>query len=598
MTVTRISRPETPGTNAMERLTAKIALLAVFFILLPQTAAAEPRWIWGVEGANREAPVGTCFFRKTFELAAPPEAGRIEIACDDRYVLRLNGKLVGASNRRETLDRFDVTPLLVEGENSLHVRCVNDGDAAGLVARVVVKARGHEAQELSTDETWQAAIQAGRSWNPAVFKQTDKARSFVLGPLGDTKPWAGKLEEAGTLQRCKPAGPFEDRLELVEGDRVVLIGNTLIERAQSFGYWETALTLRYPERNVTFRNLGWSGDTVFGHARARFGNVGEGYLHLVEHVYAAKPTVIVVAYGTNESFGGPQALRHFLRGLETLCDDLARTGARLALLSPNPHEDAGPRRPDFRGNNEYLQLYTEEMEKFAGLRGYEFVDLFSLARRVKQASGESPLGRLTNNGMHFSPYGYWLTGPLLSVELLGKPNGLKIEIDQNEQRPSGEGIKIADKNVSPRGAKFTATLSRLPHPPMPDSSPDRTTGLGEAVPLAVHRLDPGKYELRIDGGAITTADHESWDRGVAIRRGPDFAQVEKLRQAILKKNELYFHRWRPQNETYLYLFRKHEQGNNAREIPQFDPLVEKMEEKIARLRIPVAHRYELVRVEE
>jgi lysophospholipase L1-like esterase len=49
---------------------------------------------------------------------------------------------------------------------------------------------------------------------------------------------------------------------------------------------------------------------------------------------------------------------------------------------------------------------------------------------------------------------------------------------------------------------------------------------------------------------------------------------ESLEELIVAKNELFFYRYRPQNETYLLLFRKHEQGNNAVEIPQFDPLID------------------------
>jgi lysophospholipase L1-like esterase len=49
---------------------------------------------------------------------------------------------------------------------------------------------------------------------------------------------------------------------------------------------------------------------------------------------------------------------------------------------------------------------------------------------------------------------------------------------------------------------------------------------------------------------------------------------EDLLKLITDKNQLFFHRYRPQNETYLFLFRKHEQGNNAVEIPQFDPLID------------------------
>src|SRR6185312_6387245 len=64
--------------------------------------------------------------------------------------------------------------------------------------------------------------------------------------------------------------------ELVDGDRVVLIGGTLIERDQSFGYLEARLTRRYPDRSITFRNLGWSGDTVEGISRAGFGPPSDG----------------------------------------------------------------------------------------------------------------------------------------------------------------------------------------------------------------------------------------------------------------------------------------------------------------------------------
>jgi len=59
--------------------------------------------------------------------------------------------------------------------------------------------------------------------------------------------------------------------------------------------------------------------------------------------------------------------------------------------------------------------------------------------------------------------------------------------------------------------------------------------------------------------------------------------MEPLRQAIRKKNELYFYRWRPQNETYLFGFRKHEQGKNAKEVAEFDPLVAAAEAEIDKL---------------
>ncbi len=60
----------------------------------------------------------------------------------------------------------------------------------------------------------------------------------------------------------RPA-PAADALELRDGDRVIFLGGTFIEREQKYGYWETVLTLRHADKHLTFRNLGWSGDTVW-----------------------------------------------------------------------------------------------------------------------------------------------------------------------------------------------------------------------------------------------------------------------------------------------------------------------------------------------
>ena len=43
------------------------------------------------------------------------------------------------------------------------------------------------------------------------------------------------------------AAPFEFK----PTDRLVLIGSTLIEREQRYGYWEALLTARYPGIKVT-----------------------------------------------------------------------------------------------------------------------------------------------------------------------------------------------------------------------------------------------------------------------------------------------------------------------------------------------------------
>ncbi len=59
-------------------------------------------------------------------------------------------------------------------------------------------------------------------------------------------------------------------------------------------------------------------------------------------------------------------------------------------------------------------------------------------------------------------------------------------------------------------------------------------------------------------------------------------QFTKVRKAVIAKNVLYFSRYRPENETYLFGFRKHEQGQNAAEVAEFDKLVADAEARIER----------------
>ena len=100
-----------------------------------------------------------------------------------------------------------------------------------------------------------------------------------------------------------------------------------------------------------------------------------------------------------------------------------------------------------------------------------------------------------------------------------------------------------------------------------------------------------KY-VGINGITLTEGDYQTVAPAVVQSLGlpQDAAALSSaqsnvaLTKAILEKNRLFFYRWRPQNETYLFGFRKHEQGNNGVEIPMFDPLVTGKEKEIAKLR--------------
>jgi hypothetical protein len=276
--------------------------------------------------------------------------------------------------------------------------------------------------------------------------------------------------------------------------------------------------------------------------------------------------------------------------MNRLLDALAGTGARLVLVTPHRHETLEPPLPAADAHNRDVLLYAQAVRQIAAERGIGVIDLTE--QLVSTAANP-----LTENGLHLSDYGYWRLAVAMAERFSAHAPRWRVELSVDTGPGLTTGVRLADVEITTEGVRFTATDQSLPAPPCP--------GEGPSVPcepwpdsertLVIGGLAEGRYELRIDGAPVRNGTATDWQAGVALTSGPEIEQVELLREVIRQKNELYFHRWRPQNDTYLLGFRKYEQGQNAVEIPQFDPLIAQREAAIASLRRPIPHRYELVR---
>lgn len=412
------------------------------------------------------------------------------------------------------------------------------------------------------------------------------------GVLARRTTWLLLAMLAAFLGATSPLAAAEPpSLEFRAGDRIVLLGGTFIERMQNHGYLEAAITAAYPQRNLTFRNLGWSGDTVWGDSRGVFGSRADGFKRLLADVKLSQPTVIVLCYGANEAHAGRAGLDDFRAGLNTLLTSLEATGARLILLGPHQHENLGPPLPDPQAYNADLRQYNDAQAAIAKERGHAFVDLYDL---LAKSYGQNSSQRWTENGLHLREAGEVALAQAL-LPLLGVPvwNG-ELTLDAGAKSAEAPGIGLSDVAWKNDGASFTATLRPPVLPCLRVGSGAATVNLGNCIRLRVKGLPDGNYELLADGTKVASGDAKTLAAGIVV--SPNAAAGDKLRQTINAKNELFFYRYRPQNETYLFLFRKHEQGNNAVEIPQFDPLIAAKEAEIARLKQPTAQRFELKKV--
>ncbi len=400
-------------------------------------------------------------------------------------------------------------------------------------------------------------------------------------------------------------------LELQSGDRVVVLGGTFFERMQAYGLGEAALMTGYADRDISVRNLGWSGDNVFGEARAVFGSVEDGFKRLEKDVRAARPTVVIVNYGGNEAHSGSDGLAAFQAGLQRLLDMLASTQARIIVLLPHSYEDLGGDLPSPEAYNQDLELYRGALRDASERRQLPVVDL---ARALQAARGDLGSNQsLTDNGVHLSPLGYRAVAPHLATSLGATQPAWHVELDLRHNAMDAVGCMVlavstgeagqvpddaGDRAASAAGNRPTRVEFTVLDDVL-ELSQQNGYGSPATLPqgkLAIGGLAKGDYALKIDGQTIRTDSEAAWSQGLPLTQRGGQKQAEQLRQAVVAKNQLYFYRYRPQNETYLFLFRKHEQGNNAAEIPQFDPLIQKQEQRIAGLRRPRPRKFEVVRV--
>ena len=280
-------------------------------------------------------------------------------------------------------------------------------------------------------------------------------------------------------------------LNIEDGARLVFVGGALVEREQQFGYVEVMLHAMYPDKKFTVRNLGWSGDTVWGEARAGFGTPRDGYQKLVEQVRACKPDILFFHYGSTEAFAGKEKITTWVDAYTRLVSDVKGENTQLVYLMP---AQMVTRLPKNAAMLERERQYNDALSHYVGN--------FQLLR---------------------------VTHP-----------GITIFLQQLYDVPKPR--ELTDDGLLPNEAGYRE-LARV-------------------------------FARQLGRPDLATRDLKDW---------------EPVRQMIIRKNELYFHHYRPQNDTYLFGFRKHEQGQNAREMPEFTKFIEEMDTKINDAKTSLIH---------
>jgi hypothetical protein len=208
--------------------------LTLLLAALASAAGAQPReallkeqwpasWIAARDGPDRDA--GVFHFRRKLPLAARPERFVVHVSADNRYLLHVNGRRVGAGPARSDVlhwayETYDLAPYLAAGDNLVAATVWNFGTLSPMAQMsrrtgFLMQGDDEAASQLNTGRTWEAALDPGHMPN-ADGVAAIRARRFYYaagpGERRDASRWDWRWDDASS-----PADAWKPARELNRG---------------------------------------------------------------------------------------------------------------------------------------------------------------------------------------------------------------------------------------------------------------------------------------------------------------------------------------------------------------------------------------------
>ncbi len=350
--------------------------------------------------------------------------------------------------------------------------------------------------------------------------------------------------------------------------RIVLVGGTLISGMEEYGFFEQSMLRHFAAEKISFRNIGWPADDVYGLARSQFGSAqntqswqpptaeeGFGSKVLIDHITEAQPSTLFIGYGSEAAFcANEKDFELFTSGYKRLLDVAEEQGRTLILLSPPKHEQVFISIEELERRNEWLAKVHEFIQGQANKRDHLFIDLYTTL--ISDPTQQT----YTQNGVQLNREGYEKMNRLL-LDQLGIPHisNFKVALDKEGQVIEKAHCDISDVTATVNGVSFHLTPGEMLHAGQFTSK----------TPVAIY----------VNGQLVSN----NQDTIAHIQLRHDSLQQDRLLATIKEKNRLHRYRLRPLNEAYIYLFRRHEMGHLAYEMDDLTALVSEKEREITHL---------------
>ena len=408
-----------------------------------------------------------------------------------------------------------------------------------------------------------------------------------------------------------------------DGDSVAFLGDSITEQRLYTTYIEAYALTRHPNWKLSFRNVGWGGDTSWLRQRAHpdekvlFAadesaqqkmveeSVGRG---LKRDVLPLRPTVVTVKFGMNDHSYQPfreDIFHAYVRSQDEIAKVLKANGARVAFLTPQPIEDKRPD-PDKDARNESLRKFSDGLKEVCSKEGALFVDQFDpyMAIMLRERASNPSVVIGGGDAVHPGPIGHTVMAWAVLKGLGATPLVSRAEVDYATKKASTTQCRVQNLKVADGTLSFDRLDEALPMPidPRAEAAVKLAPVLDELdlYELRVTGLPSGSYELTIDGEAAAKGTADDLAKGVnlATQAGPITKQAQQVLELVFKKNNQFFTRWR---NVQLFEFPRWVQSPEAEkqrtaELARLDQEIAENEAQIDKLRKPTSHHFELNRV--
>ena len=407
------------------------------------------------------------------------------------------------------------------------------------------------------------------------------------------------------------ATPAAKEFFVRDGDRVVFLGDSITEQRLYTTYVEAYVQSRFPKWQLSFRNVGWGGDTSWLRQRTATdeeklfaANRRDQQKMIAEAVAAGlgrdvlplKPTVVTIKFGMNDHCYQPfrkDIFEAYVASQSELATVLQKNGARVSFLTPQPIEDKRPD-PNKDEKNLALRKFSDGLKKVAADKGAGFADLFDpymgIMMKARAHDDMAVIGG--GDAIHPGPPGQTLMAWSALKSLGATPLVSSAEIlVKGEFSKVGPAKQCTVTNLSSKGnvIVFDRLDDSLPLPI--DARAVDALALAPLVAelsvyeLKVSGLTGASYDVSIDGEKAATVTREELSNGwnMTTAEGPIAKQCAELLRLIVEKNDLFFERWR---NVQLDPVRE-------AELPALDAKIAELEVKINEARQPKAHRFEI-----